>query len=159
MGKSRKLTLDSGKLRNGSDIAEIGSYKGHWLVVQVNTGDEGIAAAHLIARGYGIFIPGRYSESNRVWISMFAGYIFVYVFGIEHHRSRILSCPGVTDFMYEISHPSCPYVVPDQFIDSMRRYERKSIEDQKSGVVPNGRKRHRRRRKSLRIRNGDQLAA
>jgi hypothetical protein len=160
---TRNPKLDAFKIRAGEDIAEIQSDRAHWLVVEVEPGQEGVAAAHLIARGFGIFVPGHYIKGR--WVSLLTDYLFVCVFGIEAHRERVLSCPGVADFLYQNGHPSCPYVVSDQFIDAMRRHERKSLSEREQQVraIAAGIPRKRRRsRKSLRIRqrkNSQQAAA
>lgn len=152
--------LDARRLRDRSDVAEIASDRGHWLVVEVSPGGENVASTHLAGRGFGIFLPGIYANGR--WAALLPGYIFVNVFGIEHHRTRILACPGITDLLYENGHPSCPYVVPDWFISVLRNRERKAIEDHE-GIVkqPDERRkrRRRRRRKSLRIRAKSSMAA
>jgi hypothetical protein len=147
----RRFVLDAAKLRAGENIAEILSPRANWLVVSVMSGEEVLAASHLAARGFGIFVPGHYARG--AWVNLLPGYVFICVYGIEHHRERILACPGVQDFLYEMGHPACPFVVPDQFIAAMRSYERERIGENKSGVMySKPRTRHRRRRRSLRIR-------
>lgn len=160
--KAAQRALDAARLRATPDIAEMASERGSWLVVTIEQDYEDIAAAHLSGRGFGIFVPGMYVRGK--WLNMLPGYIFVQVFGIEHHRRRILACPGIVDFIYEMGHPSCPFVVPDEFIVSMRQHEKWDIESRQTAAYAmacgeTAKKRARRRRKSKRIRKREKLAA
>ena len=76
-----------------------------WYVVQTLPAHERIAAAHLIARRFGIYVP----ETEQVEISrgrrlkmtkpMFPGYVFVFTWLAPVNYHRIRSCPGISDFL------------------------------------------------------------
>lgn len=77
-----------------------------WYVVQTHPAHERIAAAHLVARRFGIYLP----EAEQVEISrgrklktlrpMFPGYVFVFTWLAPVNYHRIRSCPGIFDFLY-----------------------------------------------------------
>jgi transcription antitermination factor NusG len=76
-----------------------------WVAVTVVAAHENIAAAHLSARGFGIYLPeierteirrGRRVDFKRL---MLPGYVFVHVWDLDRHTRRIRACPGVLDFM------------------------------------------------------------
>lgn len=156
------ISLDARKLRDRPGSAEILSDRFHWLVVEVMPGEESQVAAQLTARRYPVFIPGQYS-AHGTWVPMFPGYVIVGVWGIERHRARVLSIDGVRDFLYEIGHPHCPFVVPDPFIDALRKREREEIERKLSHteamrqVVYGKKPKRRSRRRSPRIRRSTQV--
>ncbi|WP_296741412.1 transcription termination/antitermination protein NusG [Mesorhizobium sp.] len=118
-----------------------------WYVVKVYPGAERKVADELIARRFGIFIPEsektvvrRGRKVDRVEL-MFPGYIFVFVWDVLQHRSRIECVPGVTGLIYDDGKPA---VITDDKIDIIRAVEngeRPLVKETTNG------KRGRRRRK------------
>jgi transcription antitermination factor NusG len=95
-----------------------------WHVVEVYR--ERTAAAHLIARRFGVFVPekeqtvvrrGRKFEQTTL---MFPGYIFVFVWDIGEHLHRIRAVPGVSRVMFIDGKPA---ILSDKLIDEIRAVE------------------------------------
>lgn len=98
-----------------------------WHVLRVFPGTERKVAGKLIARRFGIFIP----ESDKTVIRrgrkidridlMFPGYIFVFVWDVLRHRSRI-ECvdDGVVGLLYLNGKPA---TISDEEIDVIRAVE------------------------------------
>lgn len=89
----------------GPYSAQLASPKGVWVALITAPAHERIAAAHLVARGFGICLPetevtevrrGRKVERTRILIP---GYLFVYVWGVDAHAPRLRATPGVIDFL------------------------------------------------------------
>jgi transcription antitermination factor NusG len=103
-----------------------------WYLIETKPGQERVAAAHLSARRFGIYVPevdrlefrrGRRGQFKR---PMFPGYIFVYVWGIKDHIERIEACPGVFRMMLQHdpeTWASSFVVLPDEVIDKIRVIE------------------------------------
>lgn len=103
-----------------------------WHVIETHPNHERTAASHLIARRFGVFIPeteetiirrGRRLDVTRL---MFTGYIFVFVWSIMKHISRIESCPGVARIIFvddQPDQPRRPAVITDKKIDEIRAVE------------------------------------
>jgi transcription antitermination factor NusG len=101
-----------------------------WHLIETRPNHERIAAAHLVARRFGVFIPeseltvvrrGRKYETTRL---MFTGYLFIFVWDILKHQRRIESCPGVARIMRRIDeHDHPPAVISDGTIDQIRAVE------------------------------------
>jgi transcription antitermination factor NusG len=101
-----------------------------WHLIETRPNHERIAAAHLIARRFGIFIPeseltvvrrGRKYETTRL---MFTGYLFIFVWDILKHERRIESCPGVARIMRRVDdRGNHPAVISDKTIDEIRAVE------------------------------------
>lgn len=80
-----------------------------WYIVRTEPNRENTAAAHLVARRFGIYIPeltvridvnGRaVTRSER----MFPGYILLFAWDIESHRRRIEACPGAVGILRHAS--------------------------------------------------------
>jgi transcription termination factor NusG len=68
-----------------------------WLVVRTVGGQERIAAAHLVGRRFGIYLPEMDEQKTKV--PMFPGHLFVFVWDIAFHWQRITACPGVIDIL------------------------------------------------------------
>jgi transcription antitermination factor NusG len=103
-----------------------------WHVIETHPNHERTAAAHLIARRFGVFIPeieetlirrGRKIDVTRL---MFRGYLFVFVWSIMQHLGRIETCPGVARVIFvddEPDRPRLPAVISDKKIDEIRAVE------------------------------------
>jgi transcription antitermination factor NusG len=78
-----------------------------WHVLEVFAGSEMDTVEWLAERGFGVFLPvyfvssisrGRLVHRRRIVIP---GYVFVFVWDIEAHRSRITACETVTKIMMD----------------------------------------------------------
>jgi transcription antitermination factor NusG len=103
-----------------------------WYVIETFPNQERSVAAHLIARRFGMFLPEteddviRRGRKVHVARPMFAGYVFVFVWDIEKHWSRIIGAPGVVRVMMQTVSDgvsNAPAVVPDEVIDKIRAVE------------------------------------
>ncbi len=75
-----------------------------WHVLVTMPGQERIAAAHLTARRFGVYVAEMQAVDNRRGKeAMFPGYVFVFVWGIDQHWQKILGCPGITRILAPIS--------------------------------------------------------
>lgn len=138
----RQGPLDAELVPNGG-----GEPHGHWWAVTTLPNHEGIAAAHLIARRFGIYLPqfshslmrrGRKVNYTR---NMLPGYIFVFVWDISRHWRRILSVPGASGML--------PRPVPDHMIDDLRGEENKLNPEFAMEQVIKYRKRRRQKRQQI----------
>lgn len=101
-----------------------------WHVVETHPNSERTAAAHLVARRFGIMVPeieetilrrGRKIDVTRL---MFRSYIFIFVWDIMAHQRRIQSVPGVSRIMYvETVRGKRPAVISDAMVDEIRAVE------------------------------------
>lgn len=98
-----------------------------WHLIETLPNHERTAAAHLIARRFGIFVPETEETIIRRGCKiegykrlMFTGYLFVFVWDICAHLSRIQACPGVARV---ISVDDEPAVITDRQIDQIRAVE------------------------------------
>lgn len=117
-----------------------------WHLIETHPNQERTAAAHLVARRFGVFIPeieedvvrrGRKYHQTRL---MFTGYIFVFVWDIMRHSSRIKAIPGVARIMlsrmetrpavvvdgqekYPAVFDDVPAIISDRKIDEIRAVE------------------------------------
>lgn len=98
----------------------------HWHVVTVLPGQERTAAEDLSDRCFGVYLPesehtevrrGRKVDFKRI---MLPGYVLVFVWDIERHHGRILACDGVRGLLMVNGHAA---VVPDRFVNIVRRAE------------------------------------
>lgn len=120
----------------------------HWHIIETHPSGERTAAAHLVARRFGVFIPeieetvikrGRKIDRARL---MFNGYIFVFVWDVMSHLSRIEAIPGVARVMHSLIEvrpaivkdgieifPAVveerPVIISDLIIDEIRAVENK----------------------------------
>ena len=97
-----------------------------WYVLTTAANQERIAAAHLIGRRFGVYLPeteetivtrGRKRDVRRL---LFRGYLFLFVWDIDRHLRRIRACPGVMGILCREGQPA---VLPDAAIDDIRQYE------------------------------------
>jgi transcription antitermination factor NusG len=121
-----------------------------WYILITQPGQGGIASSHLIGRRFGVYeprFPTTTIERGRKvtrWRNFVQGYIFVFVWGIDAHRRRILSVPGVQRLL--CTFPSdTPFKVPDALIDKLRAQENLENPIQYS-VAIKARKRRKKRR-------------
>ena len=97
-----------------------------WYALQIVSGQERIAAAHLVARRFGIFLPETEERRSRrgkliaVARPMFPGYLFLFTWLEGRNYRRAISCPGVLDFLRAGANVA---VVPDRVIDGVRAEE------------------------------------
>lgn len=104
-----------------------------WHVLETLPNHERSVAAHLVARRFGVFVPeteadiirrGRKLHITRL---MFTGYVFVFVWDILAHTSRIESIPGVARIMRHPATEQCffgkPVSISDELIDRIRAVE------------------------------------
>lgn len=123
--------------------------KAQWHLLRIQPGMEELAASHLIARKFGIYLPmfwtaskDRYGKTRKRMKKLFPGYLFVFVWDVKKHWHRITSCPGV--IAIELSADKA-VVVPDGYI---RRAQEIEIEfDETIEKAARGKKRKRRRRR------------
>lgn len=102
-----------------------------WYVVSTHPAHEFVAAAHLSARRFGIYVPVLedvvfgLKGKRRVSRRMFPGYVFVFVWGIAQHVARIHACPGVARVL--MSGDEHPAQIGQDFIDATLIAEARSI--------------------------------
>lgn len=98
-----------------------------WHLVETHPSSERKAAEYLIARRFGVYIPeieetvvrrGRKFDRKSL---MFTGYIFVFVWDVLKHQSRIEAVPGVARLM--LVDGERPAVISDEIIDQIRAVE------------------------------------
>lgn len=133
-----------------------------WHVIETHPNRERTAAAHLVARRFGVFVPekdetiirrGRKLEQTSL---MFRGYIFVFVWGLLAHIKRIEAVPGVSRVMFvEVSEGlRMPAVLTDQQIDEIRAVENRErplppIIIPEHMMMPKGKRRWKKNQKSF----------
>lgn len=97
-----------------------------WHVLLIEPGHERIAAAHLVGRRFGTYLPmleetkitrGRKRQAK---YPIFPGYLFIFVWDIEHHLRRIKACTGVSGVLYS---GSVPAEVPDKIMERIQVVE------------------------------------
>lgn len=126
----------------------------NWHAVIPAPAHERVAAAHLVARGFGIYLPeidvtiirrGRKVDLVRLLIP---GYLFVYVWDIARHVNRIRACPGVMDFLKADGQIR---VIPWSMIDQLRVIENQErpLSLPMDEVIKPRKKRWRRSRKEI----------
>jgi transcription antitermination factor NusG len=106
--------------------AEVAPTPGRWHVLVTQPNRETTAAAHLIGRGFGTYLP----EITKVAIvrgrkrtcrqALFPGYLFVFVWGIEAQWRRIAACTGITRLLLKDDKPA---VVADEIIGEIQATE------------------------------------
>lgn len=98
-----------------------------WHAVITAPGAERQLAAHLVGRGFGVFLPERDVEcmvrGRKVTMRglFLPGYVFVFVWDLVLHLRRIAACPGALDFLCEVGGGVA--VIPDAMIDCLRALE------------------------------------
>lgn len=133
-----------------------------WHVIETHPNRERIAAAHLIARRFGVFVPekdetivrrGRRIDQTSL---MFRGYIFIFVWGINQHFNRIKAVPGFSRIVTTENPDGSrkPAVLTDEQIDQIRAVENRerplpAIVMPEHMMVPKKKGRWRKNQKSL----------
>jgi transcription antitermination factor NusG len=122
-----------------------------WHVVVTVPNHENIAAAHLIGRRFGIYLPELKKQSlgsngrvaHNYLRPMFPGYLFIFVWGINQHWARIRACPGVVGILLDSGKAA---VVSDRLIVEMQ--VRETVERERHNIhIPRRRRAHWRRRR------------
>lgn len=129
-----------------------------WHVITTAPMAEGIAAQHLVDRGFGIYRPtfnrarvvrGRLRDFQT---SLFPGHIFLFVWDALLHWRRIRACPGITGIL---TVDERPVVVDDSAIYRMQVIEFNGIIGGMSVPAIPKRKRRRKDRWSEQIERAD----
>lgn len=102
-----------------------------WHLIETHPNQERTAAAHLVARRFGVFVPEsehdvvRRGRKRHVTRLMFTGYLFVFVWSVLYHRERIEACPGVKRIVNKTmpDGSESPAVVSDKEINLIRAVE------------------------------------
>jgi transcription antitermination factor NusG len=102
----------------------------HWYIITTVPGQQGIAAGHLIGRGFGIYLPeidrreivrGRVRNHR---VPMFPGYLFLFTWALARNWGRIRACTGVSRILGDgAAGEAAPRIVPDALIDEIVRTE------------------------------------
>jgi transcription antitermination factor NusG len=97
-----------------------------WHVLKVAPTHDNIAAGHLVARRFGVFVPTFLEEKSergtvrRRRMLLLPGYVFLFVWNLKRHMRRVLSCPGVSGILLAGAEPA---IVPDKMIDALQARE------------------------------------
>jgi len=128
-----------------------------WYVLTTIPAQERLAGAHLAGRRFGVFLPQakalriKRGRQHGVLVPMFPGYVFVFTWLDGRNYRRIVSCPGVLDFLRRVSGHPAP--VSDSLIDAVRMEENKqqplTVDCEAVGVFKKGRRGFRRFRKII----------
>ena len=128
-----------------------------WYVLTTIPAQERLAGAHLAGRRFGVFLPQakalriKRGRQHGVLVPMFPGYVFVFTWLDGRNYRRIVSCPGVLDFLRRVSGHPAP--VSDSLIDAVRMEENKqqplTLDCEAVGVFKKGRRGFRRFRKII----------
>lgn len=112
--------------RDGFEAEIVPGCPALWHIVVTYASHEKIAAAHLVGRGFGVYLP----ERDKAWftrgvrrqrrIPLYPNYLFLFVWDIERHLRRIHACTGVMRILLAGDKPA---VVPDSVIDEMQATE------------------------------------
>jgi hypothetical protein len=122
----------------------------NWYLIQTLPGNDLKAMRYLARRHFGVFRPMQQRKRAKVegqsiggMEPTFPGWLFVFCWGIDKMRWRILSAPGVASiFGDKVSLK--PIIIPDEFV--MRLREEAWIIDKRIGHVAQEGDRHQQRR-------------
>jgi transcription antitermination factor NusG len=86
---------------------------------------EKIAAAHLIGRRFGVYLPEfDYDPDGKVLLDkrrlLLPGYVLLFVWDVDRHVRRVRSCTGVLDFLIEGNRIA---VIPDDLVNRIQACE------------------------------------
>jgi transcription antitermination factor NusG len=126
-----------------------------WHILKIVPGQDSIAMSHLIARRFGVYQPrgkrkvkGHHGRPAREQsFPLMPGYLLIFVWDVNHHKRRILACPGVTRFVME---GAGIYEVPDVEIRKLQ------VTENKESGQGTPKKRPRRRRKARDVNERDE---
>ncbi len=129
----------------------------HWYLVEVYPGAERRVADEMVGRRFGIYIPEfeetvmrRGRQVDRVEL-MFPGYIFVFVWDVIEHRSRIEAINGVMRLIMDVN--GVPLGLTDREIDQIRSIENQhrpvQLEEFEVEAELPAKKRRRRRKRAV----------
>ena len=126
--KARALDIaEREAMRCGPINAEIvGDVSPSWHILTVEPMRETTAAAHLIARRFGVYLPTvpilRLGRGGRISMArlapMFPGYLFVFVWDVARHWGRMRALPGVRNLM--LQGDGAPAVISDHLINAVQ---------------------------------------
>lgn len=132
-------------------VGEEAERKPLWHLLEIFSQHENIAAAHLSARGFGVYLPTFRVKSvdsygRKCWRTrkLFPGYLMLFDWDIMRHKLRIESCPGIAKIVHAAGRPA---VVPDEMIGWMLAQE--VIHDEALAIAIGGKRRRGRRREKL----------
>lgn len=121
-----------------------------WYLLQTFPGNDLKAMRYLARRRFGVFRPMQQRKHAKVegqpiggMEPCFPGWLFVYCWGVDKMRWRILSAPGVAS-IFSDSVSLKPIVIPDEFV--MRLREQAWVIDDRIGHVAREGNRHQQRR-------------
>lgn len=107
-------------------IAELAPEPPRWHVVACTPSEERIAAAHMIARGFGVYLPmwreiyvsrGRKLDRERL---IFPGYLLLFAWRLDQQCGKVTSAPGVAHILMVGDRLA---VIPDALVDRIRAEE------------------------------------
>lgn len=103
-----------------------GGDKAQWHVLTTYPGHERIAAGHLIARRFGVYLPeierqnvGRGRGVSRSL--MFPGYVFLFAWNFARNWPRAKACTGISGILYRSD--GTPAIMPDTDIKDIQATE------------------------------------
>lgn len=106
--------------RDSATHAEPSAAPMRWFFFRVQQGDERIAAAHLAARRFGVYLPEvavqeRAGRGRRRWVRrpFFAGRLLVLMWDTAEQHDRVRACPGVIGVE---TFASCPVILDDKTV-------------------------------------------
>jgi hypothetical protein len=97
-----------------------------WHVLKVAPAHDNIAAGHLLARRFGVYVPTFLKQKiergtlRRRRMLLLPGYVFLFVWNLKRHMRRVLACPGVSGILLAAGEPA---IVPDKMIDELQARE------------------------------------
>lgn len=118
--------------RGGASVRAEILDKPQWHAIITHPQAERVAAAHLMARRFGVYLPEaevtyeRRGRRHTVLRPLLPGYLLVSCWGIERQLGRIHACPGVFSALFINGHVA---VVPDRVVQMIqaRENERRPI--------------------------------
>jgi transcription antitermination factor NusG len=138
IGRYLEISREETDRRGELDATIVEGVDPKWHVVEVGPGQEFSTAERLADRRFGTFVPSfivetkdRYGNLRARRLRLFHGYVFIFVWDIEKHWTRITSCKGVIQILKDGNDAA---KVPDEMIAHLRIrevYEQEKLEDAK----------------------------
>ena len=132
---------------NPFEASLVAGSRPHWHVIVTEPNRESTAAAHLVARGFGTYLP----EFDEVVVirgkrrvrrqRMFPGYLFVFIWAVETQWRRISACAGVSRLLLCGDKPA---VLSDKDINDIQTEEFKNLVNNTPLFVETKKKRRKR---------------